>query len=117
MTITLLVIAAILIEAVVETFKLIYDSDTHKLSIAVLLSLAIGIAISLIGRFGLFGLAGITTIPWVADAICTGIILSRGSNYLHTLLAQKQDIFIALPDDSAETATTAVAEETKQTDA
>ena len=98
MTIELLIVAAILIEAIVETLKLIYASETHKLNINVLLSTVIGVAVSLVCHFGLFGLVGIT-MPWIADAICTGIILSRGSNYLHTLLARKQDIFVAIPDE------------------
>lgn len=100
MTVELLVIVAILVEAIVETLKLIYDKANRSVDTAVILALVVAIGVSVICRLGLFGLVGVT-MPWVADAICTGVIISRGSNYLHTLLAKRKDIFIAV-DNSTE---------------
>lgn len=77
MTVELLVIVAILVEAIVETLKLIYDKANRSVDTAVILALVVAIGVSVICRLGLFGLVGVT-MPWVADAICTGVIISRG---------------------------------------
>ena len=72
---------AVLVEAVWESVKLLWEKgrfNTNQLCIALLFSITTDAR--------LLEAVGITvTIP-LLDGICTGLLMSRGSNFVHTLL-------------------------------
>ena len=110
-SITALVFFAILIEGMIEYVKLSFQK---KMCIEIVVAMVIGIAISLLYHLDLLATVGISTdIPYVSNVL-TGIILSRGSNYVWDLIGhlteiektakelteeQKENMEIARPDE------------------
>ncbi len=76
----------LLTEAVVETLKLIWDEKQRKFSWSALCAVAVGIAIAVASRASAFALLGLAPdmAPWLGYII-TGVLISRGSNFLHDL--------------------------------
>ena len=75
--------AAFLVEAIWETLKLIWDKG--KLCLDCIGSLVIGILISILAKIDIFELQGLVlSIPFIGY-ILTGILISRGSNFIHDL--------------------------------
>lgn len=75
--------AAFLVEAIWETLKLIWDKG--KLCLDCIGSLVIGVLISIIAKIDIFELQGLVlSIPFIGY-ILTGILISRGSNFIHDL--------------------------------
>lgn len=85
--IILIVVAAFLAEAVWETLKMIWQPG-HLVADRVG-ALVIGILIAVVFGLDLFTLLGFT-VQWpalaVVGVVLTGILLSRGSNFIHDLL-------------------------------
>ena len=80
---TQLVIVAILVEAVWDNFKMIWQNG--KFSIDRIGALLISIFICLIAKVDIFPIVGLSvSIPYVGS-ILTGIITSRGANFVHDL--------------------------------
>ena len=80
------IVLGLLTEAVVETLKLIWDEQKRKLSWSALCSLAVGLAVALAARVSIFELLGIAqAAPQWIGCIVTGILISRGSSFLHDL--------------------------------
>lgn len=78
-----IVVIALLCEAVWETLKMIWQSG--KFSIEKLGILILGILIALGSGIDLLALVGIPMqVPYLG-MILTGILISRGSNYIHDL--------------------------------
>lgn len=79
-----LIITAMLGEAIWETLKMVWQNG--KLSIDRIGALIIGIFLSLTTGLDLLELSGIpVNIPY-AGMVLTGILISRGSNFVHDLL-------------------------------
>lgn len=79
-----LIVVAILVEAIWENIKMIYDKD--KFNISMIGSLVLGIIICVIFRIDIFPIVGLSAaIPFVGS-IFTGIIVSRGANFVNDLL-------------------------------
>jgi len=75
--------AAFLVEAIWETLKLIWDKG--KLCLDCIGSLVIGVLISILAKIDIFELQGLVlSIPFIGY-ILTGILISRGSNFIHDL--------------------------------
>ena len=75
--------AAFLVEAIWETLKLIWDKG--KLCLDCIGSLVIGVLISILAKIDIFELRGLVlSIPFIGY-ILTGILISRGSNFIHDL--------------------------------
>ena len=75
--------AAFLVEAICETLKLIWDKG--KLCLDCIGSLVIGVLISILAKIDIFELQGLVlSIPFIGY-ILTGILISRGSNFIHDL--------------------------------
>lgn len=86
MTIVVLLVFAILVEAVVDI--ILGDVNCNKW-IKKALAMAIGIAVCVVWQVGIIALFGITSVIRIAatlDYIITGIAISRGSNYISDLL-------------------------------
>lgn len=81
-----LVVLGFLVEAIVETLKLVWDAEKRKVSWPVICSLVVGIGIAILTRASIFELLSITivTSSWLGYII-TGILISRGSSFIHDL--------------------------------
>lgn len=79
-----LIVVAILIEAIWENIKMIYDKD--KFNISMIGSLVLGIIICVVFKIDIFPIVGLNAaIPFIGS-IFTGIIVSRGANFVNDLL-------------------------------
>lgn len=78
-----LVIVAILIEAVWENIKMVWQNG--KFSIDKIGSLVISILICILAKIDIFPIVNLSIMVPVIGSILTGIIVSRGSNFVHDL--------------------------------
>lgn len=78
-----LVIVAILIEAIWENIKMIWQNG--KFSIDKIGSLVISILICILAKIDIFPIVNLSIMVPVIGSILTGIIVSRGSNFVHDL--------------------------------
>lgn len=81
-----LVIIAILVEAIWENIKMIWQKG--KLSIDVIGALGFGILICILTNANIFPIVGISIKIPVIGEILTGIIVSRGANFVHDLFTK-----------------------------
>lgn len=79
-----LIILAILVEAVWETLKLTYDKD--KLNRSTIGALVVGLVIALSVNFDILEMLGFKAVVPYIGVVLTGILISRGGNYVHDLL-------------------------------
>lgn len=81
-----LVIVAILVEAIWENCKMIWQKG--KFSISMLGSLIVSILICVLTGVDIFPIVGLSiTIPFVGSVL-TGIVVSRGANFVSELFAK-----------------------------
>ena len=78
-----LIIIAILAEAVWENLKMIWDKN--KLNINMLGSLLLSMIICVLAQINIFKIIGINLIVPVVGSLLTGIIVSRGANFVNDL--------------------------------
>lgn len=78
-----LVLIAILIEAIWENLKMTYNHK--KLNINMIGSLLLGILICILAKIDIFAIVGINLIMPFIGYILTGIIVSRGANFVNDL--------------------------------
>lgn len=78
-----LITIAILVEAVWENLKMVWKNG--KLSVDRVGSLVLGIAICLFAKMDIFSLFNIPLSIAYLGSIFTGIICSRGANFVHDL--------------------------------
>lgn len=83
-----IVVLAVLCEAIWENLKMIWENG--KFSINRLGALILGIVIALATQIDLFAVLDIEIIP-VIGSIFTGILISRGANFIHDLLTKIQE--------------------------
>jgi hypothetical protein len=84
MDFTHLALVAFLVEAIIQTIKPVYDKEKGW-DRSALLSLGVGILVCLVTGVDLFKELGFgISIPYVGSAL-TGIIASRGSNFVHDI--------------------------------
>lgn len=79
-----LVIVAILIEAIWENIKMVWQNG--KFSIDKIGSLVISILICILAKIDIFPIVNLSIMVPVIGSILTGIIVSRGANFVHDLL-------------------------------
>lgn len=80
---TQLIIIAILVEAIWENLKMIWDKN--KLNINMLGSLLLSMIICVLAQINIFEIVGINLIVPVVGSLLTGIIVSRGANFVNDL--------------------------------
>lgn len=86
----LIIIISILAESIWETLKMTWQDG--KISIDRIGALVISLVLTLVTRMDLLGLLGLkTTIPYMGEFL-TGIIVSRGSNFVHDLLIKVSNV-------------------------
>lgn len=82
----LIIIVSILAESIWETLKMTWQNG--KVSIDRIGALVVSLVLTLGTKMDLLDLLGLkTTIPYMGS-ILTGIIISRGSNFVHDLLTK-----------------------------
>ena len=85
MEITTLIIIAILVEAIVENIKTTYEDGINGTRI---IALILAIVICILTQTGIFLLLGIDfTLP-IVDYILTGIVVSRGANFVNDIISK-----------------------------
>lgn len=81
-----LIIVAILVEAIWENCKMIWQKG--KLSISMIGSLLVSILVCVLTAMDIFPIVGLTiTVPYVGS-ILTGIVVARGSNFVNELFTK-----------------------------
>lgn len=78
-----LIIIAILVEAIWENLKILYDKN--KININMIGSLILGILVCVLAQIDIFALVGITLKLPIVGYVLTGIICSRGANFVNDL--------------------------------
>lgn len=78
-----LIIIAILVEAIWENLKMIWDKN--KLNINMLGSLLLSMIICVLAQINIFKIVGIELIVPIIGTLLTGIIVSRGANFVNDL--------------------------------
>jgi hypothetical protein len=86
-----IVFGAILVEAITGAVKLVYDPEKRTISWGVVTSLVVGLGVAFASGMDLCAAAGVPLhVPYVPQII-TGILISRGANYVYDILAQIKD--------------------------
>lgn len=83
---TQLIIIAILVEAIWENLKMIWDKN--KLNINMLGSLLLSMIICVLAQINIFKIVGIELIVPIIGYLLTGIIVSRGANFVNDLFSR-----------------------------
>ena len=83
-----LVIVAILIEAIWENIKMIWQNG--KFSIDKIGALVISVLICILAKIDIFPIVNLSVSIPVIGSIFTGIIVSRGANFVHDLFHKKE---------------------------
>lgn len=81
-----LVIIAILVEAVWENLKMVYDKK--KINVNMIGSLLLSMLICVLAQINIFEIVGINLIFPVVGYLMTGIIVSRGANFVNDLFSK-----------------------------
>jgi len=81
-----LIIIAILVEAIWENLKMIWDKN--KLNINMLGSLLLSMIICVLAQINIFKIVGIELIVPIIGYLLTGIIVSRGANFVNDLFSR-----------------------------
>lgn len=81
-----LVIVAILVEAIWENIKMVYQSG--KVSISMIGSLVISILLCILASIDIFPIVGLTISVPIVGSVLTGIIVSRGANFVNDLFTK-----------------------------
>lgn len=90
--IAVIIIAAVLAEAVWETFKPVWDKG--KLNPDRIGALAMGIIVSVAAGVDLFAALGLIIAYPIVGQILTGILISRGANFVHDLLKSVEQLSV-----------------------
>lgn len=78
-----LVIIAILVEAIWENLKMVYDKN--KINVNMIGSLLLSMIICVLAQINIFEIVGINLILPFVGYLLTGIICSRGANFINDL--------------------------------
>ncbi len=83
-TVGIIIVAALLAESVWETGKMVWQEG--KISIDRIGALAVGIIFAVGAGLDLCAYLGICFVLPVVGQVLTGVLLSRGANFIHDLL-------------------------------
>lgn len=81
-----LVVVAILVEAIWENIKMIYQNG--KISISMIGSLVISILLCTLANIDIFPIVNISISVPIIGSVLTGIIVSRGANFVNDLFTK-----------------------------
>ncbi len=83
MSIVTIITIALLVEAIWETLKLVWQEG--KININTIGALIVGIVVSILAKIDIFAMQGISLSIPLIGWILTGILMSRGANFIHDL--------------------------------
>ena len=86
MEITTLIIVAILVEAIWENLKMIWQQG--KLNINMIGALILSVLVCVLARVNIFELLGVELACNIVGSILTGVIVSRGANFVNDLFGR-----------------------------
>ena len=89
MSIVTIITIALLVEAVWETLKMVWQEG--KISVNTIGALIVGIAVSILAKIDIFAMQGISLSIPLVGWILTGILMSRGANFIHDLFNKLGD--------------------------
>ena len=78
-----LIIISILVEAICENLKMLYDKS--KINVNMIGSLILGMLVCVLAQIDIFEIVGINLIVPLIGSLLTGIIVSRGANFVNDL--------------------------------
>lgn len=81
-----LIVVAILVEAIWENLKMVYDKK--KLNLNMVGSLILSIIVCLAARIDIFEIVNINLVVPFIGSVLTGIIVSRGANFVNDLFTK-----------------------------
>lgn len=81
-----LVILAILVESVWESLKMVWEEG--KFSVDTIGTLVLGVMVSIVVNIDVFSIVGISTSWSMFGVVLTGVLISRGGNFIHDLLSK-----------------------------
>ena len=93
MSIVTIITIALLVEAIWETLKMVWQEG--KININTIGALIVGIAVSILAKIDIFAMQGISLSIPLVGWILTGILMSRGANFIHDLfnkLGDKEEV-------------------------
>lgn len=100
MSLLSLIVAALISEAVWETLKMTWQQG--KVSIDRIGALTVGIVLAFVTGLDMLKLLDLgTTVPYVG-IVLTGILISRGANFMHDLLNTINNIHITTKQNISE---------------
>ena len=83
-------ILAILVESLVQIIKSLFDNG--KLNRTVLVSIAVGLLLAFTINLDIFEILGLEARIAFVGVIATGLLISRGANFVHDLIDKLQTI-------------------------
>lgn len=86
MSITTIITVALLVEAIWETLKMVWKNG--KANVNTIGALIVGIVVSILAKIDIFAMQGINISIPLIGWILTGILLSRGANFIHDLFSK-----------------------------
>lgn len=89
MSIVTIITIALLVEAIWETLKMVWQEG--KINVNTIGALIVGIAVSILAKIDIFAMQGISLSIPLIGWILTGILMSRGANFIHDLFNKLGD--------------------------
>ena len=83
MSIVTIITIALLVEAIWETLKMVWQEG--KINVNTIGALIVGIGVSILAKIDIFAMQGISLSIPLIGWILTGILMSRGANFIHDL--------------------------------
>ena len=83
MSIVTIVTVALLVEAIWETLKLVWKDG--KANVNTIGALVVGILTAILAKLDIFSMQGISLSIPVVSYVLTGVLISRGANFIHDL--------------------------------
>ena len=83
MSIVTIATVALLVEAIWETLKLVWKDG--KANVNTIGALVVGILTSILAKLDIFAMQGISLSIPIVSYVLTGILISRGANFIHDL--------------------------------
>lgn len=85
-----ILLIATFVEALIQTVKPIYDKEKGW-NIDIIVALVLGVAVCLVTGIDLFTVVGLDPVVPYVGSVLTGILISRGANVAHELIALIQN--------------------------
>ena len=89
MSIVTIITIALLVEAIWETLKMVWQEG--KINVNTIGALIVGIAVSILAKIDIFAMQGISLSIPLVGWILTGVLMSRGANFIHDLFNKLGD--------------------------